>query len=132
MRTLIIFLIALALAGCKVKKTTTETKTEVKTEYKTEYIDTSKTKIEKVVEYQYIYDTINQKVYVFPKKETFTQTENKGITAKKDSVIVYKTKTEFKELKKPKSGFYWQLIGIAAIVLFMWWFFDRIKKFIGF
>lgn len=131
MRTLAIILI-LGLFSCKSKKVTEVTKTEFKTEIKTEYIDTGKTKIEKVIEYQYIYDTVNQKVYVFPKSETFTQSENKGITSKKDSVIVYKTKIEFKEITKPKSGLFWQLIGIAAIILIIIWFWDKIKFFLKF
>ena len=127
----IIILLAITLVGCKVKKTNEVTKTEIKTEFKTEYIDTGSTKIERITEYVHFYDTITKKLYIYPKIEKETISENKAIVAKKDSSVVVNTKEIKKSVTKPNSSLLWKLIGIGIIILVIIWYWIKIKKFIG-
>lgn len=124
-------IILLLLTSCSTLKQKSSSDSTEKVIYKTQFIDTSKSTHTKTIEYVPFYDTISKTYYIYPKTIIEHKSDFKGITANKDSLKVVEVQKEQKSVKKPKT-YYFEIIGIAVIVLILMFFWSRIKLFFKF
>ncbi len=124
-------IILILLTSCSTIKQKSSSDSTEKVIYKTQYIDTSKSTHTKTIEYVPFYDTITKSYYIYPKTIIEYKSDFKGITANKDSSKVVEVKKEQKSVKKAKT-YYFEIIGIAVIILVLMFFWSKIKQFFSF